>query len=207
MLGFSHMDQKALTKAKGRLRTARQQLENAENAKTYEQFSDSWYLFLVAAKNVYTTLEQGAKTTPQSRQWFGAKKHDRKTDPLLQYLFQARDDDEHGLADVTKLDPGGVSTGKLAPGFSNDMAISASTDAEGNLTIRHLASHDGLPILIENIRWNAVLLSVTGRGGISYNVPDSHLGQPIEDQSPANVGRLGTDYLGKLLSEAEGRAV
>lgn len=200
------MDPRAVIKAKARLNIARQQLESARVSNTYSEFSDCWYLFLVAAKNVYTTLEQGAKANAQSRQWFGGKKDDRKCDPLLQYLFQARDDDEHGLADVTKLEPGHLAIGKAAPGYSRSMTISMSADERGVPTIHELQSNDGLPVLIENIPSRAVLLPVTGRGHIIYPVPDSHLGSAISDQSPVHIGELGLAYLTALVADAELRA-
>ena len=200
------MDPKAVTKARARLRIARQQLEAAEKSASYHAFTDAWYLFLVAAKNVYTTLEQGAKASAQSRQWFGGKKNDRKSDELLQYLFQARDDDEHGLADVTMLNPGFLGIGKAAEGFSHSMSISMSTDEHGTPTIHKLESHDGLPILIEQKGPHAVLLPVTGRSSIRYDVPTQHLGKPLPDDLPLTVGKLGLAYLEALVAEAEARA-
>ena len=47
----------------------------------------------------------------------------KKSDPLLQYLFQARDDDEHGIDPITTRDPGGFVVGARKPGFSGSMII------------------------------------------------------------------------------------
>lgn len=129
------MNLNAITKAESRLRLATQQLESCSNAANHNDFADAWYLFLVAAKNVLTTLEQGAKSSAQSRQWFGAKKQERKDDPLLQYLFQARNDEEHGLADVTKLKAGYFAIGGFDPSGESSSAVSFSmkSDEVGNL--------------------------------------------------------------------------
>jgi hypothetical protein len=199
------MDYKAISKSRARLKLAQQQIDQAGKASSHDEFAGSWYLFLIAAKNVYTSLEQGAKVSAQSRQWFGAKKNERKTDPLLQYLFQARDDDEHGLGDVTKFQPGSLAIGKASPGFSSNMSISMSTDALGRPTIHELRSHDGLPILIEETRPHSILLPVTGRGNVTFHPPKEHLGQKLTDSLPLTVGRLGLSYLATLIDEAEGR--
>jgi hypothetical protein len=201
------MDAKAVAKARQRLKLATEKLREAEIATTHEAFAGAWYFFLIAAKNVYTSLEQGAKTSAQSRQWFGAKKNERKTDPLLQYLFQARDDDEHGLGDVTKLEPGSLAIGKARPGFSSNMSISLSTDGSGRPTIHRLESHDGLPILIEEIRAHFRLLPVTGRGDVTYDPPTHHLGAPLLDNQPIIVGNLAIEYLTRLIEEATTRAL
>lgn len=199
------MDPRAIAKAHQRLRLATKQLAAAEAAHSYDDFSDAWYLFLIAAKNVYTCLEQGAKVSPQSRQWFGAKKNERKNDPLLQYLFQARDDDEHGLGDVTKLNPASVAVGKRAPGYSSHIALSISTDSAGSATIHELQSLDGLPVLIEPTQAHAVLLPVTARANVTYPPPEKHLGVRLSDGLPLTVGKLGIAYLEALVAEADAR--
>lgn len=200
------MDPKAVSKAKARLDIAKQQLGAAENAESYTAFTAAWYLFLVAAKNVYTTLEQGAKSSPQSRQWFGKRKNDRKSDPLLQYLFQARDDDEHGLADVTRLQPGSLAIGKAAPGYSSSMHIDRLEIKDGKVHIGKITSLDGKPVLIENIPAHAVLMPVTGRGNITYNPPETHRGEKLADTLPITIGELGLTYLEELVSEAADKA-
>lgn len=204
-LGSRSMLLKAVEKAKSRLRTAQSQLERIESAESYDDFSDNWYLFLVAAKNVLTMLEQGSKDTPQCRQWFGGIKERRRSDPLLQYLFQARDDDEHGIADVTKLEPSQLLIGKAAPGYSNSISMSFTTDAYGRPTFHKLESHDGLPVLIEEHGEHAVLMPVTGRGGVTYQPPAEHLGQPLPDKMPVTVGKAAVSWLASVVDEAEQR--
>src|SRR3546814_16981731 len=77
------MNPKALHKAQLRLRVASKTAADLKDCKTYGEFSDAWYIFMHAAKGIYTMLEQGSKPTPQGRQWFGGKNKERKDDPLL----------------------------------------------------------------------------------------------------------------------------
>ena len=199
------MDRRAISKAKARLGLARKQLDAAAAAKSHPEFADHWYLFLIAAKNVYTVLEQGAKISPQSRQWFGGKKEIRRTDELLQYLFQARDDDEHGLGETTKYDPGFLKVGTPGPGHSRHMNLQIRSDGDGNMTI-DADSLDGRPIGVQYQKPHSVLLTVNGRGNVRHRPPRYHLGQILEDRLPMAVGKLGLAYLEVLVSEAEAHA-
>jgi hypothetical protein len=195
------MDEKVITKAEGRLRIAHEALNNITKASDYTAFCDAWYIFLVSAKNIYTILEQGAKISPQSRQWFGGIRRLRRGDPLLQYLFQARDDNEHGLNDGTTLDPGGVFLGVMKSGYSQAIRVDGTTGPGGNLKVQAL---DGKPVLIEKTPPHAVLAPVTDRGGNVYHPPHEHLGKPISDNSPFVVAQLALNYLTDLIVEAKG---
>lgn len=195
------MDRKAVTKAESRLNTATQLLAELRQCKNYADFCSKWYLFLVSAKNVYTSLEKGARENAKTRQWwFAEKKSERHDDPLLQYLFQARDDDEHGLEPVTAYDPGGLAVGVRKEGFSNAVGL---TMVDGKMTVTSL---DGLPVLVKREPPRVRLIEVTGRGGIKYTPPKFHLGQPIDDPAPLHVAELAVAYLTGLLEDARARA-
>jgi hypothetical protein len=196
------MDSKAITKARSRLRVAQKALDELPQCTDYQTFTDTWYTFLVAAKNVYTVLQQGSKVSPQSKQWFGAKQQFRKNDELLQYLFQSRNDDEHGLEEVTRLKPGSIAVGVAQPGFSNSMTLTNIRFENGNLSIGSMESHDGKPILTQVTQPQAVLAGVNGPGPVTFPPPTYHLGSAIGDMSPLGVGRLGFTYLTSLVDEA-----
>ena len=127
------MDPAAIAKANSRLRTAKKAIEDLTGCNDYDTFSEYLYTFLVAAKGIYTILEQGAKSRAQARQWFGAKSKERRSDPLLQYLYQARDDDEHGLSRVVEHVPGALGIGVSKPGFSNAIRLDGSIGPGGTL--------------------------------------------------------------------------
>lgn len=194
------MHPKAITKAKSRLRVAEKALSELKDCSEYEVFCDTWYTFLVAAKNVYTVLEQGAKISPQSRQWFGNVKQIRRDDELLQYLFEARNDDEHGLENSTQHVPGSLSIGVAREGYSRSMKFSGSIGMGGALNIESL---DGKPVLIEETLPHVRLINVLARGNRSIPPPTTHRGSLLPDYSPVNVAELGFIYLTELVAEAE----
>ena len=196
------MDSKLIAKAQSRLRIATKAIVELKAATNHQDFSDTWYTFLTAAKNVYTSLEQASKDTPQCRQWFGAQKARRKSDELLQYLFQARDDEEHGVEAATELHQGSIGIGVMKPGFSSSMHIrSIAFDREGKMAM-DATSSDGKPILVEVTPPHSILKPVTGRGNIMYDPPISHLGKPLPDNKPLTVAELGLTYLSDLVEQA-----
>lgn len=199
------MDPKALIKAQSRLRIAQKTLTEIADSQSYEEFTDLWYTFLVAAKNVYTTLEQGAKVSAQSRQWFGAKKNERRQDPLLQYMFQARDDAEHGIEAVTELVEGNLFIGITSDGPTNGPVIRTMEMREDGTVFIDGVQRDPSAAIRETPS-TAKLVPVVGRGHIVYPPPSHHLGKQLEDQGPFHVAKLTLDYLQTLVAEAESRA-
>lgn len=212
------MNRAALEKAKSRLRVAQKALAELKSSRTYSDFSDSWYVVLTSSKNVYTVLEQGAKSSPQSMQWFGDKKRVRRSDPLLQYMFEARNDDEHGLGSAVRLKLELHEIGVAGDGYSNSVRLDGGPFSnvvvhgcgtavafEGSppppdLKVTPL---DGKPIRVRRTPANTVLIDVLARGDRTYAPPTHHLGQPLQDGSPIAVAALNIAYLERLLGEAE----
>ena len=91
------MDRNALAQARSRLNKAIAYAAAMKANTDINAVMEAWGDFLIAAGAVYSKLEQGAKGHPASEPWFGAKKAQRKADPLLAYLHQARNVEEHGI--------------------------------------------------------------------------------------------------------------
>lgn len=194
------MDPKAIIKAQSRLRIAQKAIEELARCKDFDEFTDAWHTFLTASKGIYTTLEQGAKVSAKSRQWFGAKKKIRRNDQLLQYIFQARDDDLHGLSPVAEHVPGSLAIGVNKPGFSSSMTIDGTFGPGGSLKVTSL---DDKPVLIEQIFAHVRLNRVHDRGKRPYDPPVKHLGVKLPSNMPLPVATLSISYFRTLISEAE----
>jgi hypothetical protein len=195
------MNHQAITKAQSRLRVAKKAASDLDTCENFEAFDDVWYTFLTAAKNIYTVLEQGAKGSPQSRQWFAGKQRERRADPLLQYIYQARNDDEHGLDPVVKRIPGRMEIGRQAPGYSSNISGTNLRIVKGDISYDTLVSHDGKPILIEQEPARVLLAKVVTRG-VTFDPPTEHLGVPLTDLSPPSVAKLAVAYLDSLVEAA-----
>lgn len=211
------MDTRALEKAKDRLRLAKSAVENLRSCKTYQEFFDQWYVFLTSSKNIYTVLEQGSKSTPQSRQWFGKVKSLRKSDQLLQYLFEARNDEEHGLGESLRLQPARTTIGVAGAGASNDIMLNGGPFRNVRVTNFNKAvqfeggvpegvtvhSLDSKPVKILRTPASTVLVEVNARGNRKYAPPTSHMTKEVLDKSPLGVATLAISYYEILLKEAE----
>jgi hypothetical protein len=193
------MNPNAIDKAQSRLRTAARALADLEQATDYRTFFDHWYVFLTGWKGVYTVLEQGAKQSAQSRQWFGAKKAERRADPLLQYLFEARNDEEHGL------EPSIVpALGRMRVELPDVGVEGRQISVEANPLTGEMRAFrpDGGPLSISQSHGpGPALRPVKGRGGRMYGPPIVHLGQRI-DLAPLEVARAGLRYVEALVNDA-----
>lgn len=96
------MRQDMLAKAKLRLENARRSfLEMQSLGPDFEGFESIWYSFLMNHSGFFTVLEQAAKSNPNSKAWFKGVKQFRLEDPILLYVYQARNFDEHnGVSSV-----------------------------------------------------------------------------------------------------------
>ena len=207
------MNPKALAKAQQRLRVMEAAYRSLETAKDFQAISDQWYVFLHAAKGIYITLQQGAKPEPHSMQWYGARNQERKDDELLRYVSEARNDDEHGIEAITRIDPGFANLGIGMPGTSRRMidqngnifencGVAIAFDGLPNGPLPKLRALDGKPVMNAIRKKGVKLKSVQDRSGVQYDPPTQHLGKPIEDATPKEVARLALAYLNKLVADA-----
>jgi hypothetical protein len=188
------MKPSATQQARARRDKAAKAVSGMETAKTYAEFNQHWIDFLLAMNGVYTKLAAGSLGSPKSQGWFGRKKHERKTDPLLSYIHHARNADEHGVEDSTVLRPGKFWAGRGAESLSVSMA-------NGIMDIR---SGDGRPFTVGISSATAELVSVRDdRFGDQFDPPNHHLGLEINDPSPVGVAKLALSFADKLISEAE----
>jgi hypothetical protein len=194
------MDKRAIVKAASRLRVAQKATAELAGCKNHDAFTDVWYTFLTASKNVYTILEQGAKADPRSKQWYGGRAAERRGDELLQYIYEARNDDEHGLEEMSEAVGGSLSIGIPKPGFSNSFTINANPTAGSRGII--VKSLDGLPVLVAQEPPHIRLRPVSARGNRTLTPPVSHLGKPLDDTSPLGVAKTTVGYLEAMIESA-----
>jgi hypothetical protein len=192
------MNQVALEKARSRLRSAIRAVEALRAAEGDDEIHDHWLDFLIAWKGVYSKVQQAAKETPQELQWFGAVNKERKADPLLRYLFEARNDEEHGLVYSVQRDLGVYAfrvpefTGHLKFGMDDD-GNPCMVDAEGK-KISELTHKDGGEISLHAVSERDSKKKVPP--------PTSHFDEPIEPK-PIPVAQAGLRWIAALVATAE----
>lgn len=184
------MDKNAVIKASTKLHRMRLAVETMRSASSFQATALAWEDFIMAAGTFYSKLEQGSKTNGQSKAWFGRKKNERKTDQLLQYIHQARNAEEHGIAEITQ-----VYGNKIELRSKGSFVTLRSDGKQWNVVNEH-----------GDVGWpDARITLVTvkdGRFGDSFDPPDQHLGRPVPDHSPLTVAEMSISYLEGVLEEA-----
>jgi hypothetical protein len=188
------MDKKAIDASIASLMKAAAAVVVMEAAKTFAELESAWSDFLINAHRVYTKLEQGAKTNGKSKDWFGRKKHERKTDPLMRYMHHARNVDEHGLAEITERAPSSLALG-VGPG---SWQFDGTIGPGGLMTVTALGGQvPGVSKFMEYTPAKVRMVKVKDRG-VAYDPP---LGQNSADLHPLDAAKLSS-YLQKMVEEA-----
>lgn len=191
---------RALHLAQSRLRIAQKAVADIAASGTFEEVADHWLVFLTAWKGVYTVLEQGSKVTPQARQWFGMKKAERRSTPLLQFLFHARNAAEHGLGETV-----------LHHNFSQMFAVPEELQGKkirmvtdpvsGRFTPEDL-NGNRLSLVSEEMIFGSLAPVYDDRGKKWYGAPSQHRGTPINGASPIAVATAGLYEIRLIVDEA-----
>lgn len=163
-----------------------------------ETFQTHWLDFLVQWKGAYTKVQQAAKDSPQEIQWFGNVTRERKADPLLRYLFEARNDGEHGTD---------YSARHAGPHFrfqTEGAEVLIRKNDDGSIYLRP----DGTPEVLDDGKEverieirpaESFLLEVKEYDGKkTVSPPTSHLGAPMEPK-PHIAAKLGLKWLKSLI--------
>ena len=197
------MDKRAVEKAKVRLEKAESNLKQAKVSSSFKEFSSAWTDFLLAGNSVHTILEQGAKQNPKSRQWFGGKNKLRTKDPLLKYMHQARNSDEHGIAPILAHKGDSILLGTTTQGSSGRSGIYFNNVTITNSGLKGEYVVDGGGELTITQAPHVQLIAVTNeRYKNTFDPPAEHLGKMLSDRSPIGIGALWLSYLGDLVMEA-----
>lgn len=186
------MERKAIETARIEFNRAFQSMDDLLASQHFAEIERHWSAFLVNSGRVYTKLEQGSKISGRSRAWWGKKIHERKIDPLLRYLWHARNADEHTIMAVTEQHPGAVTevqpTAKEIEEFHQQMQNQPHP-------------YVGLA-MVEVVYPHVRLVNVVDRG-VQFDIPSEHLGSTISAPDPKSVGLLALAYLEAMITEAE----
>lgn len=178
------MNKKAVEAARVEFNRAWDSVHALATANEAEQIATHWAALLSAASRMFNKLRAGAKSPPQSKQWFDAKVRQRESDPLLCYIWHARNVDEHGLEVVTRPQPGFIR--EVPPTPEERAAFERTKEARPALT-----GHVVVEITEPHVR----LLDVVDRG-VTYSPPPGCI-------KPYNTGMLALSRLEPILMEAE----
>lgn len=197
----------AIKKARDRFDKAREALFKCRIAPSYDAFCTSWSDFLLHTGGVLNQLESGAKTHARARQWYGVRAKAGRNDPLVSYLHQARNIEEHDFSPVTKFEDGHISIG----GGGEPMYISSldthdpafRRDPTGYLRTRAINPVTKKPTSVVHSMGGPKLIAVEDkRHSTRFEPPEYHNGKPIADRTPLGIADLYIKYLQAGIEEA-----
>jgi hypothetical protein len=90
------MDNKAIEAAKEKLKLAREKVAAMSTANQINMLAQLWEEFLTLQQQVFLRLKKAFECGP-SKYWSDQLQFERRTDPMLQYVEQARHANEHGI--------------------------------------------------------------------------------------------------------------
>jgi hypothetical protein len=167
-----------------------------EGATNLSEVETAWSDFLDLSQRIHSKLEQGAKGQTKGDNWWGAVKHNRRTNPILRYTHHARNVDHHGLAPITDRDPATLALG-VGPGA---WSFEGQTGPGGELKITALGGQvPGESKFVELKPESVKLVRVVDRG-VSYDPPLEADGNPL---TPVKTAQLTLESLTKIVEEAK----
>jgi hypothetical protein len=186
------MKQKAIEEALIRLERVRQAIAIfAQPESTVADFRTAWWGFLLAANGIYSKLEQGSKGHGQSESWFGRKKHERRKDELLSYIYHARNSDEHSIEGSDAKHDTRVISG-------NKWTKIRSADGENT----HVTVEAGRPLAVRLQGQGIHLRTVRDQYGNVFQPPREHMCKPLPESSIKGVVMAAEAYLNAMIEEA-----
>lgn len=158
------------------------------------EFQEHWHQFLGHLERTWNKCEAHFGKSPKWNGWKGRFDKQRRTDPLLSYLSNARGAHEHTVAEITEQTLGSMSIG-AGPG--------------GTVRIRQLrigpegiqGDWDG-DLALTFTPGEVIPMPVTNRGR-TYSVPKIHLGEKLPNSSALTLGRYALTYYRNFLAKAE----
>lgn len=165
-----------------------------------DETMDAWEDFLTAIGKIYFKLRAATPLSGPSDAWLGRKTKERRDDPLLEYVFQARNSDTHGIEDVTQ------TWSNFNFGLGSDspiLGINAPESGSISDVVGILPSGERVPIPTIETRIVRLITVHDRKHDDSYEVPSTHFGDrlphPLE---PAYVAGLALNYIKDLVQEA-----
>lgn len=184
-------------KPKQELQKARDARDLLEGAGTLPFIEEQWKEYLRRLERAWNKLEGHYSRSPKWSGWQSRIVALRRTDPLLAYLKNARDVEEHSVVDITQTDEGELHINAAEPGGKlhiKKLVIGAGGQVE--------YFEAGSPFKMEHTGPKVRLVPVKNRSR-TYDPPNRHLGQPIDNGNLVAVMEAGLAFYEKALADAE----
>ncbi|WP_448144575.1 hypothetical protein [Pseudomonas silesiensis] len=176
------------------LRKAKDSLEEMKASTSLEVMEESWKAYLHRIERTWNRVLHHYGKSPKWSGWQATVLKQRKSDPLLSYLINARGCDEHTGDDIVSRTPGRLS---IRAGDDGPLYIKSLSINKGEISYRGSGK-----AVFEFTSEAVVLKSILNRGR-EYHPPTEHLGAPILSVSMIEIAKLGLDFYSDLIDRVE----
>lgn len=179
------------------LKLAKDLLDQMKLANDLQQLEEFWKRFLHHLDRVWNKAENHYRKSPKWDNWRGKFISQRRQDPLLSYLINARNVDEHSISEISQVQHGSLRINPINKGGSLKIdRLEFSINGKGF----DIKSTSPLDIVFQPAMVR--LLPVENRGKI-YNPPTAHLGHPIDPNDLLGAARAGIEFYENFLSKSD----
>ena len=206
-----HFDPIALEKCFDRLSKCKHALYRYNNAHNSAELKSAWSDFLIFSGSLIHALDAGAQHTPQARQWYGGLMRETRRDPLLFYMYHARNAEEHAVGSPAHYKApavfGAVNPETGEAEHLDDVISETRTDLGNGMTnimttFRPSERQTGWDASIGPIDGTLKLAEVSDRNKQVFAPPTEHLGKKLNRLDPLSLGQLYLDYLASVVKRA-----
>lgn len=176
------------------LNKARVAISDMKTSQSWESMEESWKTFLHRVERAWNRVLHHYGKSPKWNGWQANVLRQRKSDPLLSYLINARGCDEHTGEDIVTRTPGGFGIGTTDGG---PLYIERLTINNGHVTFKG-SSNAKFTFTSAGVE----LKSIVNRGR-EYHPPLEHLGKPIGSKSMIHIAELGLEFYSVFIESVE----
>jgi hypothetical protein len=170
------------------------------NAKDRIEFEQGWTRSIDCLEQFWTRFfDEGKSQFSNFQPWAGAIDAQRKSDPLLHYLYQARHQSQHGRISLD-WEEGQL---QIAPGFTGHIR-GLQIFSDGTFNLNAVPAHPSVcEATVVFSGGNARLPIVNNRKHKQlFEPPKEHCGTVLHGLSPMEAIRLGIEYYVTILNQA-----
>lgn len=184
---------------------AQEAVEAMTTTKVFTVFYRTWQDFLIRIERAWEATERGIRGSPGYQAWFRPYAQQKRRDPLLVFLSQARHAETHAINPTMDHPLRLVLRDKYGHPFSL-REVRSTLDHDGALTIDIETEPEDslLSYEVAHVPSPPRLIRFRNRG-VWYEPPTSHLGAPLTSIDPLTVARLGLAFYSAFVKEADYR--
>jgi hypothetical protein len=180
---------------------AKKGVEQMRQAKDRIEYEAGWTRFVDSLEEFWARFfDEGKATFSSFQPWAGAIDAERKKDPLLSYIYQARHQSQHGRI-ILAWEEGSIQVGggeyfgtvkdlKISGDGTFVADVKSTSGSKGKFNVSHEPGNPRLPAVLNK------------KYGQEFQPPSSHLGQSLRDTSPMHAANLALEFYEKKFRQA-----